>query len=1307
MEGFFSFDDFRNCLEGLEKFQSCNHEADAEDQIQRLKMELRFLMTFSKCIARDENLKSSLEAAVSSDCMSLFSSSEDEMCQISSALQVFVEMRSKVACFYDQISLTSPSYIPMSNELVAELINDLMQNLEDLLLLLLRSSEVNSVVNVNVNIKNQISVLRKRLQFVKNFLDFVLARPQCCELEIFKKLLARSEAMAVEAARTSYSCFANQSTEESTFEIEHRLSDLLEKIKPSNSELREMYIGVMEGTKSSESSDSCMRDKIVLGPFLDSLHELLLEIPTLDQPKVLETELRFIRALLVDPPGKEYTGPENLNDLFRSIESLATEFASLVFSLYNDEMGDDLTTQMNIAVVNLLEKMKYIKFKGREIYLNSSKPCRSKVPKTDGLGFIQYLLENLEELLSHGDNTISLLKHHIKTVQQEFEFLIPLLKKMERQINKHEKFRSLWIRAVDAAYHAEYIIDSFVMKDGPTWYYMFCLDDIVDELLVVKADVLDINSQVPSDTGVPSNDETNDSDSGGALFAPANSPTTSTNVQLVGFEDAVEKITDLLIKGCGGQLDIISIVGMPGLGKTTLSKKLYNSTLVEKHFHVRAWCCVSQVYQKKDLFLSVLGNIIDLKDDHHKMEVEVLAAYLRQKLMAKRYLVVMDDIWDIEAWRDLQEAFPNTKHGSRIIFTTRIRDVALKAKLLSDPYFLRPLDDKESWILLQQSLLSKDGCPSELGDTGKQIASSCAGLPLSVVLIARLLSTDMTLGFWEQVAKTFSLRITSDEQSRTLDIIGLSYQHLPDHLKPCFLYLGAFLEGQEIPAKNLIQLWCAEGFVRRVEGKRIEETARDFLQDLINRSLLAISKHGADGGIKACRIHDLLSHFCKTKAKEENFWQLIDGYDDLFPSDVIDHDVSSDFYCSSTPIYEQRRLCIYSKRNQFVMSKPSGSHVRSLLLIAAKDDFPHCSYDVSFICNNFKLLRVLNLKCLNLGDFPNGLELLVQLRYLALWVDAAFVPSTLSYLWNLETLILEGGMIVILPESIWNMKKLRHLRASKLATFNVDNEINELGTEGTECAPPVISSSHVQSKNLENLQTISTLSFTKGREEETLKKIPNIRKLSCVILDAMDGSSDDDCCHFPALELLDELESANVFFAGSMLPPLQEIIFPIGLKKLTFSCFNMDWSKISIIGTLENLEVLKLRENAFEGRLWNMEVGEFPKLKHLELYRMNLEEWNASSDNFCCLQKVRLISCADLEIIPTCFGELDTLEMIEVKWCPDIEAEWIRGIEEDQVENGNCHFKAFIQTDDDSDDEYEYMFGDSDDEYAGPVSVFF
>lgn len=293
------------------------------------------------------------------------------------------------------------------------------------------------------------------------------------------------------------------------------------------------------------------------------------------------------------------------------------------------------------------------------------------------------------------------------------------------------------------------------------------------------------------------------------------------------------------------------------------------------------------------------------------------------------------------------------------------------------------------------------------------------------------------------------------------------------------------------------------------------------------------------------------------------------------------------------------------------------------------------------------------------SQFPTGIELLVHLRYLALRGGIRSVPSLVCNLWKLETFLLKGlEGEVVLPDTIWKLCRLRHLRIDDRFTiaFPIDRE---------------------ESFQLNNLKSLSApaLRFGDKLVEKMLRRLPNLSKLRCIFLESWDFSK---CCNrFPVLDFLSDLESLMVLYHGKVQHPC-EFSFPSNLKKLTLSKFQLPWCEISKIGRLPNLEALKLLSRAFEGPRWDVGDGEFLSLKFLKLDTLNVSQWNASVDHFPQLQHLVVHACKKLEGIPYSFAELPTLNAIEVQWCGDSAAKSARKIYEEQQDMGNDCLKVSI-----------------------------
>nr|XP_027127499.1 putative late blight resistance protein homolog R1B-17 isoform X1 [Coffea arabica]XP_027127500.1 putative late blight resistance protein homolog R1B-17 isoform X1 [Coffea arabica]XP_027127501.1 putative late blight resistance protein homolog R1B-17 isoform X1 [Coffea arabica] len=702
---------------------------------------------------------------------------------------------------------------------------------------------------------------------------------------------------------------------------------------------------------------------------------------------------------------------------------------------------------------------------------------------------------------------------------------------------------------------------------------------------------------------------------------------------VVGFDNEAKALINRLIRG--SQLEIIPIVGMPGLGKTTLAKKVYNTLSSQRQFHIQLWCTVSQAYSVKDLLLQLLcsdGEHSRKNEELRNLDEEELLDKLRKKLLGNKYLVVFDDVWDDRVWNDLRLSFQGATKGSKILLTSRNSNVASQIEYGGEPHNLRLLTDTLSWELLQKKVFGEKECPEGLVKIGKQIAKNCKGLPFSVVIISGILATK-EYERWDEVAV-----YDTDE---CMNILELSYTHLPPYLKPCLLYFGAFREDQEIQSKKLMQLWIAEGFVQCTDAKRLEHLAEEYMMDLIGRNLVMVAKHRSIGGVRACHIHDLLHKYCMVKAKEENFLQVLHGYDEL---------------STFTEPPNLSRLSVWSKVEHFKESRLFCPQLSTLLFInLIRNDSESFLADASFVFQIYKGLRVLDIEQIVLRHkvFPSEVVSLVELRYLAMQGEMRVIPPSVAKLSNLETFrVISDYGIVSLPNTLWSMTKLRHLHI-----------------EGYDLVWSLPRENLENNSGLLNLDTFSTLRVSLDqRVENILKNIPHVRQLK-IKLSKAKKSTTIGYCNMSGLESLESLE----VWATSLPPDRVEFSFPSTLKKLVLIGLNLPWSKISLIEELPNLEVLKLLYHSFKGERWVLTEGGFRKLRFLDLENLDVVEWTDTDpdDHFPRLQKLLMSGLSKLELMPSCLAQISALELIEFRSCKASVKDLVQKIEEEQKDCGN------------------------------------
>ncbi|KAG8381124.1 hypothetical protein BUALT_Bualt06G0089800 [Buddleja alternifolia] len=813
----------------------------------------------------------------------------------------------------------------------------------------------------------------------------------------------------------------------------------------------------------------------------------------------------------------------------------------------------------------------------------------------DSSSMIISLLRDLEELMNREDDLIAHVKGQIKILHQGLMLSHSFLKDIKvLQLAEIEELKEVVMRIRDAAFEAEYLINSFLVRDAP-----HCAQ------LSLQAkrnfDVEDI---------------------------------------VVGFEDNTIDILDKLVGGTQ-QLKIISIFGMPGLGKTTLAKILYNHPSVNHYFDKCSWCIISQAYQIKSVLTDILTSSESELDRAIilNMEEESLAERIYKSLKGRRYLIVMDDIWNSDVWNDLSRCFPNDGNGSRILFTSRNKDAAPPNSTIHE---LPTLSNGQCWELLQKKVFGNESCPPQLLDIGNQIATSCCGLPLAVVVVAGILSTmGREKSAWENVGGSLASYIFAEGNNSTMQILELSYKHLLNHLKPCFLYFGVFSEDKEIPVRKLLRLWIVEGLICKEERKSVESVAEEYLMGLIGKSLVIITRRRSDGGVKNCVIHDLLRDLCLRRAEEENFLKLVDNNYLMYGKC---HRLYAPLpFVSLNPIFKASHLLL----ERYVR------HVRS---------FFGYTLDSPLDVLNMELLRVLDCWQRYCAD----LQTLVHLRYLAICP----MPVSITSLVNLEFLIVHGK--VSISSSLLKMPKLRYLQARE-AIFDKDCNSTQMVINNLEYLSNVCISNL---KDAEMLKCTPHLRKLKCRDRSMYSYKSHLRKLKCRDRSMYSYKLPPRRC--PDLHFLTQLESLTMdsHYSFSMYSNFK---FPPNIKKLTLSKLSLPWEMMSSIGTLQNLKVLKLGFHAFRGEVWETRDGEFQQLRFLKLKRLSFVQWNVSTwEHFPKLYQLVLHRCDKLKEIPCEIGEIPTLQMIEVKSCKKSVAESAVQIEQEQRDMGNEDLRVVI-----------------------------
>ena len=580
---------------------------------------------------------------------------------------------------------------------------------------------------------------------------------------------------------------------------------------------------------------------------------------------------------------------------------------------------------------------------------------------------VSLLLETLNQLLDQDADLLLEVEDEIRSFHVELGLASGFIRNSEGQGNA-QAVRDLAKKISDVAYEAEGDIDMLAFniakqrmrgKFGKLIHgfrYRSMLNDVSKKINGITKRVRDIYGNKVSNSKLNGTDRSQSFFTGDRKFK---------EIVLPCFPKVLEETLLDQLKEDGAR-EIISIVGEVGIGKTVLAKKIYNNISVQGHFDCLVWVHVSRDCKAGELLNKILERFqrpVAAED----MKEEDLRKKLSEYLQNKRYLIVMDDLRKIEGWDKVEQAFPDDGKGSRILLTCRPEYEDPQGRPTIS-HLLGLLNDKESWNSLCDGIFTAGICAPKFEAPGEQMAQKCKGSPLSLAFLGHLLVMQrQNVEAWYKLANylnTFSIE-GSDEHSINL-LLSFVYENLPNHLSLCFLYFGMFPEGAEIPVRQLIQFWIAEGFIRQKGSTKMEDVGEQYLEDLIRLNLIQVTARRTDGGVKTCSIHDLFRKFCISKGRETKYLAIL-----LENLSGAAHEKTF------------RRLAIHVTSSEGVFSELRRcSDIRSFhySVLGTDHHAPLPTARWSTLYKVFKLLRVCNLGMIEVSRVPEEVGRLIHLR---------------------------------------------------------------------------------------------------------------------------------------------------------------------------------------------------------------------------------------------------------------------------------------------------------------------------------------
>ncbi|XP_043694367.1 putative disease resistance protein RGA3 [Telopea speciosissima] len=665
-------------------------------------------------------------------------------------------------------------------------------------------------------------------------------------------------------------------------------------------------------------------------------------------------------------------------------------------------------------------------------------------------------------------------------------------------------------------------------------------------------------------------------------------------------------------------VSVIAIVGLGGVGKTTLAQLVYNDPDVEKHFESRAWVCVSTDFNAVRLISAILESLTG--ENPNLRNLEPLQHKLRDKLKGKRFLIILDDVWTEKEndWKSLRVAFRATGEGSKIIVTTRSRRVS---SMMHPMYThdLQILSDEECWSIMERQISVNYGsiAPS-LEAVGRNIARKCKGLPLAANTLAGLLNSSSDLNHWLSVLNSCMWDL---EESNLPAALSLSYYFLPTYLKQCFAYCSVFPKDYKFDKQSLIKLWMAEGFIR--SKTRMDDIGGQYFDDLLHRSFFQHCN-------RECRfvMHDLVHDLA----------QAVSG--DVFGR--IDDDDECGESCHS--FKGTRYLSICCLKHMFKDKNHDHKWLSTMINLNQCYCFGWDNFLKSF--GRLRSLRVLDLSGSNIWMLPDDIGDLKYLQYINLSNvhEIRQLPESVCNLLNLQSLLLCNSGIRELPRGMKYLRYLQHLDTYGCRYLcSMPQGIGRLSSLKTLSKFPV--SKHddggsgirelKELRQLEGALLICSLENVIDPRDAwaDLMNKPKIDELtlSCLLPNDV---SDIDIEVFEGLQPQTELKSLSIHgYYGLTFPRWLMVELP-SYNKLVSLTLSACWE----------CQVLPL-------------IGKLSVLESLHIVEMKkLEEWSSNSrgeeTEFPSLLRLTIESCSALRILPQPLLSSPRLCELSIKKCP-------------------------------------------------------
>ena len=712
-----------------------------------------------------------------------------------------------------------------------------------------------------------------------------------------------------------------------------------------------------------------------------------------------------------------------------------------------------------------------------------------------------------------------------------------------------------------------------------------------------------------------------------------------------GRGDDVSKIINLLISSCSQRvLSVIPIVGMAGLGKTTVAKMVHREVIDRKLFDVTFWICVSDSFDDERILREMLLTLD--KNTHGITGMDAIMTHLREELETKTFLLILDDVWNEEHWKweILRDYLLKISGNNRnvVVVTTRSRLTAsiMESDQTACSHELKQLSNNECWSIIREIVSRKgESIPSELEAIGIDIAKKCGGVPVVAKVLGSMLVFEKDKDKWSSIRDSDAIEMSHYDQ--VLQILKLSFDHLPStSLQRCFSYCSIFPKDFEIEKEKLIQLWMAEGLLGPSDGEMEDIGDRNF-NDLLARSFFQDFQTDELGNVICCKMPNLVHDLALMVTKSETVIQK--------PGSAIDG-----------RFIRHLNLISSDERNESAFLMYGGRKLRTLF-----SRFLNKSWE-------FRGLRSLTLNDARMTELPDSICRLKHLRYLDVSrTDIKALPKSITKLYHLQTLrFSDCRSLIKLPNKMEYLVSLRHIDFShtpadvgcltglrSLPFFEVGQDkgrkIEELGClRELRGKLKIVNLEHVRDKeeakeaNLSVKAKINTLVLVWSSERESSSSSINYK-------DVLEGLQPHPDIRSLEIENYQGVEFPPWF----LMPPLNNLVVLKlkGCKKLPPAGHP---SHLEIL-EIEGMDGVKIIGEEFYSSGGSGTNPIFPILKRLSVMGMrSLVEWMIPAAIaggvqvvFPCLEELYIERCPKLESIPSMSHLSSKLVRLTIRNC--------------------------------------------------------